>query len=51
MRGNKIMENKTQKIEWGTPEPSEDDFKAFIKSKKITGLPKGYHTPEIFEGD
>jgi hypothetical protein len=30
-------------------ETSEDEFRAFLKSRKSTGLPKGYHTPEIFD--
>lgn len=43
-----MSENK--KITWDeAKEVSEEEFIAFLKAKKSTGLPKGYHKPEIFD--
>ncbi len=49
MTSQKKMTKTNKQIEWGVPEPTEDEFRAFLKTKKMTGLPKGYHTPEIFD--
>jgi len=40
----------TKQVGWEeAKEASEDEFRAFLKGKKMTGLPSGYHIPEIFE--
>jgi len=44
------MNEKSNKIGWNEVEnTSEDAFKAFLKAKKMKGLPEGYHKPEIFD--
>ena len=45
-----MVEIGNKQIGWEDAKtPSEDEFRAFLKSRKSTGLPKGYQTPEIFD--